>query len=81
MWQFIVNNMEWIVLGIIAAFVIWGKIKIDKIDELSKETKEFSDEIKKAFEDGKITPEEFMSIVKEAKDVLNGLAKKGTSNK
>jgi uncharacterized membrane protein len=81
MWQFILNNMEWIVLGIIAVFIIWGKIKIDKIDELSKETKEFSDEIKKAFEDGKITPEEFMSIVKEAKDVLNGLAKKGTSNK
>lgn len=81
MWQFILNNIEWIILGIIAALFIWGKIKIDKVEQISKDSKELSDEIKKAFEDGKVTPEEFMKIIKEAKDVLGDFVVKGKDKK
>lgn len=68
---------EWIILAGLVGVAVWGKIKFEKIPQLSKESMEVVEAVKNALADGNITPDEFGVIVKEVKDVIDNLKNGG----
>ena len=71
MWNFIVENYEWIILIAVAGLAWWGKIKMKNVEAVATEANDFVKKLKKALEDNKLTADELTELIKEAKDIFD----------
>jgi len=75
----VTNAPEWIstaltiVIGLLGLLGLGGAYLSSKIDTLKKEIIELFTVISVSIKDGKVTPEEVNSIIKEAKDVVKSI--------